>query len=66
MAKIKPQLKDRVNSEFLGEGEVVKIVNGTSKDVFAYMVLFDKNPPIEYNNGSNPCLMFAGGIELIK
>lgn len=66
MARSKFQIKDRVNSDFLGEGEVVKIVNGTFKGVFAYMVLFDKTPPLEYNGGNNPCLIFTSGIELIK
>lgn len=64
MEKIKPQVTDRVNSDFLGDGEVVDIIKGTSKGVFAYMVLFDTAPPIEYNNGNNPCLMFEGGIKI--
>ena len=66
MEKIRFNIKDKVTSKFLGEGEVVDIIKGTSKDVFAYMVLFDTTPPVDYNNGNNPCLVFSGWLKLIE
>ena len=49
---------DRVKDDFLGEGEVVKIIKNDYGDDGAYMILFDKTPPVRYNMGENPALMF--------
>lgn len=57
------QVNQRVKDEFLGNGTVVKIIQGTSKEVFAYMVMYDKNPPKDYNGGSNPCLRWVSDLK---
>jgi hypothetical protein len=57
--------KQRVNNNFLGSGTVVKTIKGTSKKVFAYMVLYDINPPKEYNGGNNPCLSWAVDLHIL-
>lgn len=60
--------KQRVSDAFLGSGTVVKIINGSDgrcKQVFGYMVLFDKQPPLEYNGGANPCLRWISDLKQI-
>ena len=61
----KLNLEDRVRHEYLGLGTIVKIISGTSKDVFAYMVMFDNTPHKDYNNSSNPCLILHFNLEKI-
>ena len=62
---IRLNIDQRVHNEFLGEGTIVKIVNGTNKKVFAYMVLFDNDPPKEYNCGANPCAIWPSDINVL-
>ena len=52
----------RIKDEFLGSGKIAKIIKGTSGKVFAYMILYDKTPPKDYNGGSNPCLRWANDL----
>ena len=54
-----------INDEFLGYGVIVKIIQGASKEVFAYMVMYDKEPPKEYNGGSNPCLRWVSDLSVV-
>jgi hypothetical protein len=61
----KLNINQRVNDEFLGCGTIVKVIQGTSKEVFAYMVMYDKEPPKEYNGGKNPCLRWISDLTLI-
>ena len=61
----KLRINQRINDEFLGYGTVVKIIQGTSKKVFAYMVMYDKEPPKEYNGGSNPCLRWVSDLYVV-
>jgi hypothetical protein len=55
----------RINDEFLGYGVIVKIIQGTSKKVFAYMVMYDKEPPKEYNGGGNTCLRWVSDLSIV-
>lgn len=52
---------DRVYCGFLGNGTVIKYIDSTF-----VMVLFDKNPPVEYNMEENPTLMFKKELKIIK
>jgi len=61
----KLRVNQRVKDEFLGEGTILKIVNGTDKKVFAYIVEFDKTPPKDYNGGSNPCLRWVSDLSIV-
>ena len=54
---------DLVEDSFLGKGVIEKVIKGIHKDAFCYRVRFDLTPPIEYNNGSNPCLVFGGKLK---
>jgi hypothetical protein len=58
----KLQVRQRVKDEFLGLGTIVKIIQGTSKKVFAYMIMYDETPPKEYNGGANPCLRWVSDL----
>ena len=62
MTKLK--VGNKITHDFLGQGEVVKIIQGTSKKVFAYMVMYEKNPPLDYNGGCNPCLCWASDLTI--
>jgi hypothetical protein len=62
----KIEVGQRVEDDYLGSGVVTEVVYGHIKDVFAYMIKFDTTPPLDYNRGSNPCLRFAGSLEVIK
>ena len=46
---------------FLGEGEVVQVVEG----IFC-MVLFDVTPPIRYNLGGNPAFMIQENLTILE
>ena len=61
----KLRVKQRVKDEFLGEGTILKIVNGTDKKVFAYIVEFDKTPPKDYNGGVNPSLRWRSNLSVL-
>ena len=61
----KLRVNQRINDEFLGKGTVVQIIQGTSGAVFAYMVMYDKKPPKEYNGGSNPCLRWISDLSVL-
>ena len=61
----KLQVGQRINDEFLGYGVVAKIIQGTSKKVFAYMVMYEKEPPKEYNGGANPCLRWVSDLTVV-
>jgi hypothetical protein len=61
----KLQVDQRIKDKFLGKGTVVKIIQGTSKEVFAYMVMYDIKPPKEYNGGSNPCLRWVSDLSIL-
>ena len=61
----KLRVNQRVKDEFLGEGTILKIVNGTDKKVFAYIVEFDKTPPKEYNGGVNPSLRWRSNLSVL-
>jgi hypothetical protein len=61
----KLRVNQRVKDEFLGEGTIVKIVNGTDKKVFAYIVEFDKTPPKDYNGGVNPSLRWRSNLSVL-
>lgn len=61
----KLRVGQRINDEFLGYGVIVKIIQGTSKKVFAYMVMYDNEPPKEYNRGSNPCLRWVSDLSVV-
>jgi len=54
------KIGERVKYDFLGAGEVKKIFKGAliNRPV-AYLVLFDKAPPVRYNMGQNPTLQFC-------
>lgn len=54
---------DIVKDEFLGLGTIQKVIKGTDNKVFAYLILFNKTPPKNYNNCNNPCLRFKGSIK---
>ena len=56
------KIGDKVTHEYLGDGEIVddlKLLSTT-----AYMVKFDKIPPIRYNMGENPTLAFESNLTL--
>ena len=53
---------DRVIDEFLGLGTIEKVINGLGI-ARAYVILFDKVPPKDYNNSNNPCLRFQDSIK---
>ena len=61
----KLKVRQRVKDEFLGLGTVVKIIQGTSKQVFAYMIMYDEAPPKEYNGGANPCLRWVSDLTVV-
>ena len=61
----KLRVNQRVKDEFLGEGTILKTVNGTDKKVFAYIVEFDKTPPKEYNGGVNPSLRWRSNLSVL-
>jgi len=61
----KLRVGQRINDEFLGYGIIVKIIQGTSKKVFAYIVMYDNAPPKEYNGGSNPCLRWVSDLSVV-
>ena len=63
------KIGDRVtDSDFLGEGEIVKIIksDSDSKTIIAYMVMFDKTPDVRYNMGENPCFMFGNQLNICQ
>jgi len=61
--KNKLQVGQEVKSGHLGSGVVTKvIISGIDKNVFAYLVMFDKTPHVNYNGGSNPCIQFIGNL----
>ena len=55
-----------VKSDFLGVGTVERVIPALTKGVFAYMVLWNKVPHIDYNGGSNPCFQFRSDLEVVK
>ena len=57
----KVKIGDKVKEDYLGNGEIVDDLNKNIRG--AFMVKFDKDPPIRYNMGNNPTLIF--GSELI-
>ena len=61
----KLRVGQRINDELLGCGVIVKIIQGTSKKVFAYMVMYDNEPPKEYNGGANPCLRWVSDLSAL-
>ena len=61
----KLRINQRVKDEFLGKGTILKIVNGTDKKVFAYIVEFDKTPPKDYNGGVNPSLRWRSNLSVL-
>jgi len=52
----------RVASDFLGSGTIVKVIPALTPSIFAYMVEFDTTPPMEYNMSNNPCFMFRADL----
>ena len=49
---------DRVSNNFFGEGNINQVMRSDlTGDVYYYIVKWDTNPPKEYNNGNNPCLV---------
>jgi hypothetical protein len=58
---------DRVNHNFLGNGEVTEVINSNFglKEPMLYMVKFDTRPAIEYNMGENPTLAFPEDLREI-
>lgn len=61
----KLRVGQRINDDFLGYGLIVKIIQGTSEKVFAYMVMYDNEPPKEYNGGGNPCLRWVSDLSVV-
>ena len=53
---------DRVNHKFLANGTVERFVKPLGIDVFAYIVKFDTDPPVEYNGGANPCMVYKADL----
>jgi len=51
---------DRVIDHFLGAGLIVELYHGWR----AYSVMFDKTPPIDYNTGENPVMVFEYDLKL--
>ena len=47
---------DRVKEDYLGEGEVIKILKDLYGNAWGYLVMFDKTPDVRYNMGENPTL----------
>jgi len=54
---------DLVLDDFLGKGEVMKVITSQDGQSTIYLVLFDVTPPLDYNGESNPCLRFKGSLE---
>jgi hypothetical protein len=49
---------DRVQSNFFGEGSIIKMLKSDLEGcVMYYIVKWDNNPPMEYNMGNNPCMV---------
>ena len=61
----KLRVGQRINDDSLGYGVIVKIIQGTSKKVFAYMVMYEREPPKEYNGGVNPCLRWGSDLSVV-
>ena len=60
---MKVNVGDRVEHEHLGEGEVVKVISsGLHGGSIAYIVMFDERPPVQYNMGENPALVFPSSL----
>jgi len=56
---------ERVSHEYLGDGKVTKVIKSAmdSRHNAAYMVLFDHCPPVGYNMGHNPCMVFPSTLK---
>tara|TARA_R110000803_G_scaffold32357_2_gene71373 strand:+ start:2566 stop:2784 length:219 start_codon:yes stop_codon:yes gene_type:complete len=56
---------DRVHDEYLGGGEVTEVIMSAmdSRHKCAYVVKFDVTPPVEYNMGSNPAMVFPASLK---
>ena len=61
----KLRVGQRINDDSLGYGVIVKIIQGAGKKVFAYMVMYEKEPPKEYNGGVNPCLRWGSDLSVV-
>jgi hypothetical protein len=61
----KLRVGQRINDDSLGYGVIVKIIQGAGKKVFAYMVMYEKEPPKEYNVGVNPCLRWVSDLSVV-
>lgn len=64
MKKFEPG--QRVVDEYLGAGEVTRPIRSSldSKVYAAYRGLFDTPPPVGYNMGGNPTMVFPGSLTL--
>ena len=58
---------DRVEHEYLGNGEIIKVIKSmlNSRENAAYIVMFDEQPAMAYNMGENPCLVFPSSLNKI-
>jgi hypothetical protein len=58
---------ERIQTDFLGKGEVVMDRREYSKriggDIGLILVKFDETPPVEYNCGTNPTCVFESECE---
>lgn len=62
------KLNDRVASEYLGDGTIVKIIPSFYNKKLAqfYIVLFDKAPDVRYNLGNRESLILPDMIKDIQ
>lgn len=65
MSNLKWQVGERVKHEYLGSGEVTKVIKSAmdSRVNAGYLVLFDERPAVEYNMGKNLCLVFPSSLD---
>ena len=58
----------QVVHDYLGKGEIVKLIKSSldSKLTVAYMVRFDKTPPMRYNMRENPTMVFPESLKPIN
>ncbi len=56
------KIGDKVIDDYLGDGEIVNDLTHIIKG--AFMVKFDKTPPIRYNMGQNPTMVFNNSLKL--
>jgi len=53
--------RPRVTHPLFGDGELLGIL----ETGMFWMVRFDKDPPVEYNMGENPVLMFSSDVSYL-